>query len=295
MTLFCFCGFDLSNFFGWRDFWALIGAGLGAYIGFFFASQIYKRERKDKKVEEEEAERQLFESARLLIERAAEGGRDAQKRFEELLDKYSVSRYGLHKRALGVNTPLITLDRMDRVRLLRSYKFVLGDKNGVERWRETWHFCDGLAANTKFSDNGVLSGQKDLHESAKRFGGYCQELIIIGSGIVAHAETEDPVMPAGIKELSDILRDTHQLGFIQVDAMHTKLVEPLAELFKKEKLTMVNAEQLGGTLARARLAFRRYGQIVDEIKANLKDYATGCGDMAGSGEDLLVRMKNDQI
>ncbi len=291
--LLCFSGYELNNFFGWGDLWALVGSALGAFLGFLAASQIYKRERKDKKEEERQLEIHLFESARLLIEHAAVNARYAEERFNALLKKYEDSRYGLHMRVINVNTPLITLDRMDRIRLLEAYKFVLGDQKGVEQWRDTWHFSDGLTAYTKFSANGVLSVQKDLHESAKRFGSYCQELIIAGASMVAHADTKGPVMPAGIMELSDILRDTHQLGFIHVDAMHTKLVEPLAVLFKKEKLTMVNAEQLGGTLARARLAFRRYGQIVDEMKGNLKDYAKGCGDMAGYGEELLARMKND--
>lgn len=292
MTLFCFCDFRLGEYFQWSDLWALAGSALGAFLGFLAASQIYKKERKDKKEEERLLEMHLFESARLLIERAAVGGRNAEKTYNELLQKYEDTRYGLHKRTLSVNTSLTTLDRMNRVRLLQAYKFVLSNGKGVKYWRDTWYFCEGLAANTKFSEGGVLANQLDLAQCTERMAGYCRELYLLASYVGTDASNRPGGAPLA-KAINEILGPVQNMGFVLVDVMHDRLIEPMGELFKDQMLTLSDAYPLADVYSKARSAYQRYGQIVDEMKENLKDYATGCGEMAGYGEELLARMKND--
>jgi len=289
MTLSCFCAFRIGDYFQWSDLWALVGAGIGAYLGFLAASQIYKRERKDKAEEERRLERHLFDTAKLLIENASTGGRKAESSFRDLLKQYEEYPYGLHKRHINLNTPLITLDRMDRERLLRSYKVILGEEKGLEMWRETWRFCDGLTAQTKLCKEGVLSGQQDLHGCSERMGGYCRELFLLASLL----RTELSDQPSGValaQSLSSILVPVQQMGFVLVDEMYMRLVEPIGKLFNTGVLSISYAYQLADVLSQARSAYQRYGAIVDELKINLSDYAIGCGKIAKDGEDLLDRM-----
>lgn len=290
MTLFCLCDFRLSDYFQWSDLWSLVGAGIGAYLGFVAASQIYKKERKDKAEEERQLDQHLFSTTKLLIERASLGGRQAESSFRELLKQYEEHPYGLHKRHINLNTPLITLDRMDRERLLRSYKVVLGEEKGLEMWRETWRFCDGLTATTKFGEAGVLGLQDDMMRTSEKLGGLCQELIILGSYVAEEAKVKGDTNPA-IPELVTILDDTFKMGFVLPDVANQRLLVPIEGLFRRRLLTIVNARQFAEVFSKARSAYQRYGQQVEELKGNLADYAAGCAEMAADGERLNSNME----
>lgn len=289
MTLFCLCDFRLSDYFQWSDLWSLVGAGIGAYLGFVAASQIYKKERKDKAEEERQLDQHLFSTTKLLIERASLGGRQAESSFRELLKKYEEQPYGLHKRHINLNTPLITLDRMDRERLLRSYKVVLGEVQGVEHWRSTWRFCDALIAQTKFGEAGVVGLQENLMRTAEKLGGLCQELIVLGSYVAEEAQRTNDDNPA-VPELVKILDDTFRMGYVLPDVMNQRLLVPLEGLFRRRLLTIVNARQFAEVFSKARSAFQRYAQQVEELKGNLADYAAGCAVMAADGERLTLTM-----
>jgi hypothetical protein len=293
MTL-CSCAFQLGDYFEWSDLWALIGAGIGAYLGFLAASQIYKRERKDKAKEDKQLEKHLFDTAKLLIENASIGGRKAETSFREFLKQYEEHPYGLHKRHINLNTPLITLDRMDRERILRSYKVILGEEQGVELWRETWRFCDGLTAMTKFGEAGVLGGQEDIMGTAERLGALCQELIVLGSYVAEEAQRTSDQNPA-VPKLVAILDNTFKMGFVTVDVMNERLLVPIEDLFRRRLMTIVNARQFAEVFSKARSAYQRYGQQVEELKRNLTDYAEGCGKMAKDGEGLLERMNTELL
>jgi len=284
-----FYHFQVSNYLQWSDLRALVGAGLGAFLGFLAASQIYKKERRNKAEEERRLDQHLFDTARLLIENAAKGGRMAESSFRELLGEYEKEPYGLHKRHINLNTSLDTLDRMDRERLLRSYKLFMGEVEGPAQWRETWRFSAGLAAQIMLSEAVVLAGQQDLMSTAERFGALCQELLILGSYVVEEARLTPNTNPA-VTELSLILDRNFNIGNVRVDVMHKEFLKPIKGLFQRRLLTIVNARQFAEVFAKAGSAFQRYDQLLDELKENLVAYALGCAAMAEVGERLHGRM-----
>ncbi len=293
MTLFCFCDFRFGAYFDWSDLWSLIGAAvgaaLGAYLGFLAASRIYKRERKDKAEEERQLNQHLCATAKMLIEQAAHGSRILADACTALLAKYEAEPYGLHIRPIAVNTPLITLDRMNRERLLRAYESVLGKADGLELWRETWKFSDGLMAYTAFSQQGVLSGQQEAMATAEKLGTLGQELIVLGSYVAEEAQATGNANPA-VPKLIAILDDTFEMGFVTADVMNVRLLEPITNLFRKRLLTIVNATRFTETFAKARSAYQRYGQVVVEVKDNLGVYAKQCREAAIEGEGIGIRM-----
>ncbi len=164
MTLFCLCDFRLSDYFQWSDLWSLVGAGIGAYLGFVAASQIYKKERKDKAEEERQLDQHLFSTTKLLIERASLGGRQAESSFRELLKKYEEQPIWSTQAA---HQPEHSADHAGSNGPGTPIEFVQGRaRRSARDWRlevETWRFCDGLIAQTKFGEAVCVGLQENLH------------------------------------------------------------------------------------------------------------------------------------
>lgn len=290
MTLLCWCGFHISDYFQWSDFWSLLGAAIGAFLGFLAASQIYKKEREDNQTDEMAFRRQQVETTMRLVAATGRNARRAGEMHQELLDDYEKERYGIHPRPIQINTTLITLDRSDRDELLLAFRRIAPNA-ALDLWDATWQLVDGLKQTQALNESAVLVNQKDLMNVAAQMGSECRQLLLMTSLAAAGATAITPASEAGRRELLALENKNEDAGFVTVGVMYDNLVIPLNQLIKDGVISYRDSYPLVETLSKAHAAYMRYGQIVDELKEGLLDCVKIFDDFAERGENLSGRIQ----
>lgn len=260
---------------------------VGSFLAFAGAYWIFRLEQRATARRERAAKELVVENVRDLVQAASDNLRTSRKSYANLARSYRSIPHTIHPRPINVNTPLTTLDRWNRSELLNALQELQGLQKGMETFRSVIAFIDGAARIAEYSETGVLAVMDEATKYAHRFDAYVMDLKLLIPALRMEAVNQGFKGSQLASELERLMRDVHDLGFVNITEIHERLLGPFSRLFRMNLIDLRETNRLTETLNGANGMYARYGQKCVELAELAERAEQDLGAVIKVGEDVI--------
>jgi hypothetical protein len=278
---------DWSELVSRADF---IGSAVGALLGFLLAIVVLFVERLVAKRQEWANKRAQFENILGLLTLITKGARQLQRNYELLSEQYRTAPYTIHDRPIHVNVPLRTLDRVDRLLMLEAITRMKGRAHAWELWRELLGFIDTYSVQVVHQEKAVLTSMEELAALGMQYDVLCREVHLLATNMADRIQSENPADPA-LPFLGEIVVQVASLGDVPPPKLQKQLIDPIADLYLKHRLTIQDSFPLIQAHSQARAAYRRIASTSADLSLMAKGFSQAFNELAGKGEILVSKFR----
>lgn len=265
----------------------ILGASIGALLGFISAYSIFRLEQRKGEKTEEQRIRDLFTDVRGILDEANKAWLDTVKDYRTLSAKYEKDPYQLHMRVVSTNPAQLTLERLDRLALLEAFRRVMGLKAGREGWLALMELIDTMTEHRSLREHAVLSIMEDFNRQSVAFDDLCQELRATLIALLDTLPVDNPLVP-DIKQIRD---ETQDVGLLTADKYHALIVQPVLGLVNAHMLPQTDHTIVLSLMYKAQTMYVRLKQSGMLLGTESKRFADEIAEYGKEVDSLLRRMK----